>query len=181
MAMWSPRAAGDRLDPAVDAVVVATFLDDQFDDGPSADRPGRVAAVCRTFTDVIASDGAAPAGCGTVDRGVRAGVAAYRRWGLGGLAGVHRTALAVVSGRLHRGGPRPCAPPYRHEFGCDRATTIAETQGLIRGWCEKFVAPESTAPGHLSARDIEVVLARLRHSAERLVRTKVLTPPYLTP
>ena len=64
MAMWSPREAGDRLDPAVDAVVVATFLDDQFDDGPPADRPGRVAAVCRTFTDVIASDGVAPAGAG---------------------------------------------------------------------------------------------------------------------
>ncbi|MGV4983230.1 hypothetical protein ACVB8X_01555 [Streptomyces sp. NRAIS4] len=35
MAAWAPRAAGDRLDVTVDAVVVATFLDDQFD-GPLA-------------------------------------------------------------------------------------------------------------------------------------------------
>ncbi|MFE9610274.1 hypothetical protein [Streptomyces sp. NPDC006012] len=63
MAAWIPRATGERLDLAVDAVVVATFLDDQFD-GPLAAEPRRVAAACRTFTDVIASDGAAPAGAG---------------------------------------------------------------------------------------------------------------------
>ncbi|MBB5928329.1 hypothetical protein FHS34_003798 [Streptomyces echinatus] len=63
MAAWLPRATGDRLDPAVDAVVVATFLDDQFD-GPLADQPLRVAAACRAFTDVIASAGAVPAGAG---------------------------------------------------------------------------------------------------------------------
>ncbi|MFJ4578346.1 terpene synthase family protein [Streptomyces echinatus] len=63
MAAWLPRATGDRLDMAVDAVVVATFLDDQFD-GPLADQPLRVAAACRAFTDVIASAGAVPAGAG---------------------------------------------------------------------------------------------------------------------
>ncbi|MFF7754755.1 hypothetical protein ACFZCP_37230 [Streptomyces sp. NPDC007971] len=61
MAAWVPRAVGDLLDLTVDAVVVATFLDDQFD-GPLAARPGRVAAACRAFTDVIASGGVAPAG-----------------------------------------------------------------------------------------------------------------------
>ncbi|WP_189956493.1 terpene synthase family protein [Streptomyces alanosinicus] len=63
MAAWVPRAAGDRLDLTVDAVVVATFLDDQFD-GPLATQPHRVAASCRAFTDVIASGGVAPAGAG---------------------------------------------------------------------------------------------------------------------
>ncbi|WP_251095910.1 hypothetical protein [Streptomyces sp. Caat 7-52] len=43
---------------AVDAVVVATFLDDQFD-GPLAARPRRVAAASRAFTHVIDSGGAA--------------------------------------------------------------------------------------------------------------------------
>ncbi|MFB7499650.1 hypothetical protein ACFC09_34070 [Streptomyces sp. NPDC056161] len=63
MAAWVPRATGERLDLTVDAVVVATFLDDQFD-GPLAAQPRRVAAACRAFTDVIASGGAAPAGAG---------------------------------------------------------------------------------------------------------------------
>ncbi|MEU5536970.1 hypothetical protein [Streptomyces sp. NPDC020362] len=49
MAAWVSQAAGDRLDLTVDAVVVATFLDDQFD-GPLAARPSRVAAACRAPT-----------------------------------------------------------------------------------------------------------------------------------
>lgn len=63
MAAWAPRAARDRLDLAVDAVVVATFLDDQFD-GPLAAQPRRVATVCQAFTDVITSGGIAPPGAG---------------------------------------------------------------------------------------------------------------------
>ncbi|KUN09218.1 hypothetical protein AQI95_05060 [Streptomyces yokosukanensis] len=63
MAAWVPRASGDQLDLAVDAVVVATFLDDQFD-GPLATRPRRVAAACATFIDVISSGGVAPTGAG---------------------------------------------------------------------------------------------------------------------
>ncbi|MEU6619975.1 hypothetical protein ABZ926_04190 [Streptomyces litmocidini] len=58
-AAWNPRATGGRLDLTVDAVVVATFLDDQFD-GPSAALPHRVEAACRAFTEVIAAGGDAP-------------------------------------------------------------------------------------------------------------------------
>ncbi|AOR30019.1 hypothetical protein BFF78_02055 [Streptomyces fodineus] len=61
MAAWVPRAAGDRLDLTVDAVVVATLLDDPFD-GPLAAQPRRVAAACRAFTDVITSGAGAGAG-----------------------------------------------------------------------------------------------------------------------
>ncbi|MFF9481522.1 hypothetical protein [Streptomyces sp. NPDC014733] len=61
MAAWCPRASQDPLDLTVDAVVVATFLDDQID-GPLADRPDQVGDVCQDFTEVISSGGRAPAG-----------------------------------------------------------------------------------------------------------------------
>ncbi|MFG2287614.1 hypothetical protein ACGFOU_16345 [Streptomyces sp. NPDC048595] len=59
MAAWIPDASGDRLDLAVDAVLVATFLDDQFD-GPLARQTRRVRAVCHAFHDVMAPSGGAP-------------------------------------------------------------------------------------------------------------------------
>ncbi|MFF5438691.1 hypothetical protein [Streptomyces achromogenes] len=63
MAAWNPGATGDRLDLTVDAVVVATFLDDQFD-GPLAAQPQRVEAACRAFTEVMVTGGVAPPGAG---------------------------------------------------------------------------------------------------------------------
>ncbi|MEU9338571.1 hypothetical protein AB0D49_36385 [Streptomyces sp. NPDC048290] len=65
MAAWVPRAIGPPLDLAVDAVVVATALDDQFD-GPLADRPDLVAAACRDFTTVIATGGTPPPRAGAL-------------------------------------------------------------------------------------------------------------------
>lgn len=51
MARWVPEAAGTGLDLAVNAVVVATLLDDQFD-GELADRPEQIAALCADFATV---------------------------------------------------------------------------------------------------------------------------------
>ncbi|MFE3499285.1 terpene synthase family protein [Kitasatospora sp. NPDC059160] len=67
MAVWNPRTSGARLDLTVDAVVVATFLDDHVD-GPPADRPERVGAVCADFARVIAAGGRPPAGAGPLLR-----------------------------------------------------------------------------------------------------------------
>ncbi|MFF7990660.1 hypothetical protein ACFZDG_12840 [Kitasatospora xanthocidica] len=67
MAAWCPRAVGDRLDLTVDAVVIATFLDDHVD-GPPADQPDRVAAVCADFATVIATGGQPPEGAGALIR-----------------------------------------------------------------------------------------------------------------
>ncbi|MFE0186906.1 hypothetical protein [Streptomyces sp. NPDC058989] len=63
MAAWTPDAGGDRLDLAVEAVLVATFLDDQFD-GPLARQTRRVRAVCDAFHDVMATSGEAHDGAG---------------------------------------------------------------------------------------------------------------------
>ncbi|MGG7575713.1 terpene synthase family protein [Streptomyces sirii] len=63
MAAWLPDASADRLDLAVDAVLVATFLDDQFD-GPLAQQTQRVRAVCDAFHDVMASSGGVLDGSG---------------------------------------------------------------------------------------------------------------------
>ncbi|PNE40149.1 MULTISPECIES: terpene synthase family protein [Streptomyces] len=59
MATWCPEASRDQLDLTVDAVVVATFLDDHID-SPLADQPDQVDVVCRDFTTVIASEGSSP-------------------------------------------------------------------------------------------------------------------------
>ncbi|MFF3066882.1 hypothetical protein [Kitasatospora sp. NPDC057936] len=67
MAAWNPRASGAQLDLTVDAVVVATFLDDHVD-GPLADQPDQVAAVCSDFATVIATGGRPPAGAGPLIR-----------------------------------------------------------------------------------------------------------------
>ncbi|MEU8515760.1 hypothetical protein AB0C76_29910 [Kitasatospora sp. NPDC048722] len=63
MAAWTPRASGEQLDLTVDAVVVATFLDDHVH-GPLADQPDRVAAACTDFATVIGTGGRPPAGAG---------------------------------------------------------------------------------------------------------------------
>ncbi|WP_439673476.1 terpene synthase family protein [Embleya sp. MST-111070] len=52
MAHWLPAAQGAALDLAVDAVVVATILDDQFD-GDRANQPERIAAGCADFLRLI--------------------------------------------------------------------------------------------------------------------------------
>lgn len=57
MARWLPDASGADLDLAVDAAVVTTLLDDQFD-SPLGSRPDEVARVCGELTAVIAPEGA---------------------------------------------------------------------------------------------------------------------------
>ncbi|MFI1768318.1 hypothetical protein ACH41H_40615 [Streptomyces sp. NPDC020800] len=132
MAAWVPRAAGDLLDLTVDAVVVATFLDDQFD-GPLAARPSRVAAACRAFTDVIASGGVAPAGTGPL---IGAFAQVWRRLAhRASPAWLESTGRQFLAGRDPRAGlsaagapaPRrapgaPCARPDRTGRGGDGAS-----------------------------------------------------------
>jgi hypothetical protein len=69
MARWAPLVTGPALDMVVDAVNVATILDDQFD-GPLADRPDEVARACEDFHAVAraTAPGTAPDGAGPLAR-----------------------------------------------------------------------------------------------------------------
>jgi hypothetical protein len=66
MARWAPLATGPALDMVVDAVNVATMLDDQFD-GPLADQPDEVARACADFHAVVRAETPRP-GAGPLSR-----------------------------------------------------------------------------------------------------------------
>lgn len=84
MARWAPLATGTALDMVVDAVNVATMLDDQFD-GPLADKPDQVARACADFHAVVRAETPRP-GAGPLSRAfadvwtrLRVGRSAYWR------------------------------------------------------------------------------------------------------
>jgi hypothetical protein len=83
MARWVPDAVGADLDLAVDATLVATILDDEFD-SPLGRRPQEVAQICDELAALIAAEGPAeartPLGRGLADVWERFSQGASHDW-----------------------------------------------------------------------------------------------------